>query len=387
MKRVSIVVLGLAVIATAPSVALANVVTPVIWASVFHLLVGNAFIGLLEGGLLAYCFQVRPVRGIALMILANYVSVWLGWLFLLSRIQDHFQPQLDNFWGLMWGMMGVAYLLTLSLEWPFVAWAVAGRPHWFARSCRASLLIQTTSYVLLCGWYGMVSVTSLYTEAFIVPLDEITIPEGILVYYIADDDGDVYVRDLKSGQTEKVFDLNSRDGHDRLSHTFVRQVSYDSPSQASEQFPSARDRIQLVAILESKDRNGPTEINLGVALLAESLAICGTDASPPPDRRDLPGYTPTSRLGSGCDSPWNFETGYWPRGGLSGVNAKTGETIWLALETPFAGWSVRRATLLPADVVLFQLGERQICVLDVVTRRVALLTFGRSPLAVLKPAL
>lgn len=57
-----------------PRLALANAGTPLMWAGALHLMFGNAFIGLIEGVILALYWRVRWGRSILLMIAANYVA-------------------------------------------------------------------------------------------------------------------------------------------------------------------------------------------------------------------------------------------------------------------------------------------------------------------------
>jgi hypothetical protein len=106
------------------------------------------------------------------------------------------------------------------------------------------------------------------------------------------------------------------------------------------------------------------------------------DAEPPNYARS---GRPASALGAALRSDWEFWPGYWPIEGLRGVN-KSGDTRQIALETPFAAWQVSYVTLLPTDKVLFQLGERQICVYDPAARTVALVARGRCPIPVLDDA-
>ena len=76
-----------------PSVAQANAGTPLMWAGMLHLFIGNAFIGLLEGILLIKLFKAPKMKAVGLMILANYFSAWIGGLFLHGpfRMQRTFQ--------------------------------------------------------------------------------------------------------------------------------------------------------------------------------------------------------------------------------------------------------------------------------------------------------
>src|SRR5262245_1918972 len=96
-----------------PAVALANVGTPLMWASAAHMVLGNACIGILEGALLSWFFKVNAYRAIAVMIVANYVSAWIGWAFLLPLVISRLDFNLYNAWPRMWGLVAAAYLLTL----------------------------------------------------------------------------------------------------------------------------------------------------------------------------------------------------------------------------------------------------------------------------------
>lgn len=354
--------LVLCVLLTIPSVALANVGTPLMWAGILHLFVGNAIIGLIEGGLLVAVYKTRPQHSVALMILANYVSAWVGWLWLFNLAVPRVQFNLYDFWIPFGAMVAFAYLTTLVLEWPFVAACFSGRPNLLRHSCAASLLVQTSSYVLLAGWYGMASGATLYTRMSIVPLDQISLPDGVIVYYIADEDGDVNRRNLESAQSEKVFVLNSKSEFDLL--------AFESPGG------------EIVAFRQPDGDYKP--VSIGIKLPLSDLPR--DEEGRVESRRQYvsPSEGQATRLGAAVDCPWSFRAGYWPIGGLSGENSRTGERIHFALETPFAAWAVRYPTILPNDCVLFQLGSRQICILEPSTRKVALVAFGRGPLAVLK---
>ena len=364
-KSQTIAFLTLGIALGTPSVVLANVGTPLIWATIFHLYVGNAFIGILEGTLLARVYIVPASRAVGLMILANYFSAWVGWAWLSGLLQDRADLNLYNAWTFIWGIVLVAYVATLLIEWPFVAGCFRGRENWFRKSCGASLLVQTVSYVLLFGWFYLVGVNSLLTDATIVSLDKIPLPSDVRVYYIAEADGDVYSMKLDTGLSEKVFDLNSRDDADCLSFE-------DSESQKGSQ--------EIVSLLESGD------VKTGI--------FVPKDACPQYDDHNVLRTSRFARagiaqgiaakLGTAFNSPWESNAGYWAAQGLSGENSKTGDYFRLALETPFIQWSVRHAMVLPTNKVLFQLGKRQICIFDPETRKLAVLSFGRGAVAVLE---
>jgi len=356
-----------------PAVALANVGTPLMWAGAAHLFIGNAVIGVLEGGLLAICYKVRAARSVWLMILANYFSAWVGYVWLASRINQRLELDLYYGWRLLWEMIAVAYVVTIVLEWPFVAGCFAGQRAWFRKSWVASLIVQSASYALLFCWYALASGTSLFTQMSIVPLEDLSLPDDILVYYIGEADGDVYVRELGTGRTDKVFDLDSKDENDCL-------------SISSDRSPSGDDRYALVAKSDSADVTNAQAIPIGIWARADELPHDDQGKVFIPETRTRPGGTDVPRLGAARDSPWSFYAGYWAISGLRGENSRTGDKIGFSFETPFAEWRVRHATLLPMERVLFQLGPRQICILEPETRRIALLTFGRGALAVVKSA-
>ena len=353
-----------------PSVATANAGTPLMWASALHMLFGNAAIGVFEGMLLASVFKVQMPRAVGLMILANYLSAWLGWAWLVGRIEKQIRFDLYNTWALLWLLVAVAYVVTIVLEWPFVAGCFVGKCNWFRRSCTASLMVQTVSYILLFGWYGLASGTSLYTKMSIVALDQVLLPDDVLVYYIADEDGDVYLRELSTGRTEKVFELNSTDRNDTLSFGGTGWQPGNPP--------------ELVVLLESGDINNPESIPVGVTVPEAAVPHDDDGRIERRGRFVSPSAGQATKLGAAAGSPWSFDAGYWPIVGLRGENHRTGEQIAFALETPFAQWAVRNAILLPTDRVLFQLGERQICVLEPESRKIARLTFGRGAVAVLR---
>lgn len=116
----------------------------------FHLFLGNALIGLFEGWLLARAFELPKRRCAWSLVLANYLSAWVG----LGLMPFFFHKYgVDIYTGLRvtWALVAATYLLTLLLEWPFVTLCFRKAPGWFPRSVKGSLLIQSASYILLFG--------------------------------------------------------------------------------------------------------------------------------------------------------------------------------------------------------------------------------------------
>jgi MFS family permease len=225
MKRQITLLLALLGLVAFPQHAWANAGTALMWAGMLHLVIGNALIGLLEGVLLSRFFGVARGKAIGVMIVGNYTSAWLGGLFIRGAIVKALPMDLTNGWRWFWVMAVVTYFLTLIIEWPFIAWTLRGTHKWLRRSVGASFMVQSASYVLIFGWYWMASGTSLYTKMSIVVPADLSLPESVLVYFIAPADGDVYKRRLLGGGEQKIYELHSTDRNDRL---FIRPSSPDT---------------------------------------------------------------------------------------------------------------------------------------------------------------
>jgi hypothetical protein len=362
-----VMVLGIAAL---PSATLANAGTPLMWAGMLHLVFGNLVIGLLEGYLLAKFFGLPKGKTVGLIILANYFSAWLGGLFLRGAIVGVFPLDLNNAWPFFWAMVGLTYLITITIEFPFVALAFRRDPQWLRKSIMGSLVIQTVSYLLLFGWYWLASGTSLYTRMEIVQLSAVSLPEKVLMYFIAADDGNVYRMNLATTERRKVFDLATTDANDRL---FVRASSENS------------NRWDLVARLVAEDRRNPKLITIERAFAAEAAPSWrSTHTDPTQEEGSWFNFGQAARLGTAKNSQWEVRSGFWPIEGLRGTQTNTGAQVHFSFETPFGTWNVRNATLLPSDKVLFQMGQDQICIFDPAAKRVALVTKGRGPIAVME---
>ena len=341
------------------------------WAGMLHLVIGNALIGVGEGALLAWLFSVPKGKSVAVMILANYASAWLGGLFIRGAIVDALPMDLTNGWSWFWVMVVVTYCMTLALEWPFIAWCFRGTQNWFRQSVRASLVVQSASYLLLFGWYWIASGTSLYTRMNIVAPADLSLPESVLVYFIAPADGNVYSRQLTSTREKKVFELHSTNRDDRL---FVRPSTMDT------------NYWDLVARIDTKDREGRL-VDVLTNMPVEAVPDWRSSHTDPPQYEGTWfSFGEVEGFRSATNAQWKFWAGFWPVERLRASHKTTGERVRFSYETPFGAWTVRNATQLPTDKVLFQLGDDQICAFDPVSRRVALLWHGRGPVPVIGKA-
>jgi hypothetical protein len=369
MKRYLLLVVAVLAVVAYPQRAWANAGTPLMWAGMLHLAFGNLVIGIGEGLLLAWLFSVPKGKSVLVMIPANYASAWVGGLFLRGAIVRELPMDLNNGWRWFWVMVALTYCMTLVLEWPFIAWCLRGTQGWFRRSVRASLVVQSASYVLLFGWYWGASGTSLYTKMNIVAPSELSLPESVLVYFIAPRDGNVYTRQLAGGDERLVYDLHSTDANDRL---LIRASTPDT------------NAWDLVARVEIGERRDPKSVVIRTNMQVEAAPDRGsTQANPPRSEGTWFNFGEAPPLGSAREGRWEFRSGFWPIEGFRASNKGSGEIVRFSYETPFGAWAVRNAVHLPSDKVLFQLGDDQICAFDPASRKIALLWRGRGPVPII----
>jgi len=343
-----------------PAVVFANSGTPLVIATIFHLILGNALIGLLEGVLLARIFKLPMIKTLLLLVLANYFSAWIGGLF-INTVLHYFPLDINSAWQFLWIMTAVTYFITLILEFPFVCltFREAHNPKWLKNSILGNLLVQTISYVLLFVWYWSASGISLYTQTDVVKLSEIKLPGNVQIYFISDNDGNVYMMNPGETMPHKIFELKSQEKNDRL---FIRK----SPSDGNKW-----DLIDTAKLINVKE-----------AFTADAVPSWQYNREKEPDT--WRNFGSAARLGSAQNSKWDFWSGFWPVEGLRGKQSGTGRPAGFSFETPFAAWVVRNVTLLPDDKVLLQLGDNQICIFDPDKKQIALIAKGRGPTAIIK---
>ena len=353
---------GLAVLLLSPATAQANAGTPLIWATMLHLVIGNLLIGVFEGYLLAKIFKLPKLKSILLMIFANYVSMWLGGVLLVSLVGGLIPVDISSGRWIYPGLILLSFIVTLLIEYFFVFWAFKGVQERGKKAWKGTFLTQTLSYIILFGWYGMCSYTSLYTENKIVPLFDMELPKEITIYFISTEDGNVYSGNLAEQNWKKVCDVDSQRRWDCLNVW---------PSEAN------TNLWDLVYCEQGK----------GSRVILEDIA---QDASPFFYRENSPfvdPWIPRSKIpqvGEAKQSFWHFGNGFWAAEGFWGRNKKNNEEVRVALEIPYQWqWYVRLVTHLPTDKALFQLGFEQICLYDPVKKQVALVAKGKGPVAVI----
>lgn len=368
--------LAFAIMCILPLSAQANSGTPLMLATGLHLVFGNLLIGTLEGVLLAFVFKQSYVKCAGWMILANYISALVGYYGLDVFLQSGIDLHLYNVERWQWVMAGVSYVLTLVLEWPFVAFCLRRKPAWFKQSLMGTLLTQTTSYLLLFGWYWLASANSMLTRAMVVSPSEITTPANVVMAYIAQRDGDVYQRRLSAGDETRLLSLHSSNRYDRV--CIANGPSNSVPNHIVVRVqPGSEETARLIPItlsgieqIEYPTDNSQIELFDAYNILQDAYGL-------------FPTYWELPRLAQATNSDWRFRFDVYPFEGLEARNTKTKAFFRIALEMPIARWEVRNATHLPGDQVLFQLGDSQICLFDKSSGKLAVIARGRGPIALL----
>jgi hypothetical protein len=332
--------LGIAGVALGcPASALADVGTPMLWASTFHLLLGNALVGVFEGWLLAWVFGLPRKRSMGLMIVANYLSAWLGFL-LLGSLFSRFVTDLESGGRITLLLVALAYALTLVVEWPLVALCFRGTPRGFGRSLRGSVLVQSASYLLLFGGYWMLSGTSLYTRMKVVPPDQIEPPHGVVMYFISSADGDLHRQELGQATDVRIAALGSTERRSdclRLEASSVDSNRWDLVAVVWREKEQQRETVVLVPGITTWQQMSDKQV-------ARAYQYGGWGNA-------------ALQIGTATNSHWRFRWTVWPDLGLWGNDGT--RKFAMAFGTPFGGWSPYRAIELPGEKLLVQLEQRK----------------------------
>lgn len=310
-------------------------------------------------------FRAGSPRAFPSMIAANYVSAWVGGYMLLFGLAEKLDITINNVWLWLWLFWIAAFVVTCGLEFPFVVAALWKRGRSLAQIVLACLLLNLVSYLLLTGLYRSASRMTLVTEFRVVPIQEIAPQLPYRLFYITGDGKEVVESDLSGTSVRKVFSVP-------LGRQPIRLLAR----------PNETGRYDLHLVYEP---GGPHPLYEVVqkdfacyAPLDYVLAVRGEWN--PEEAWSYYFHVPAI----GEPSLWTFEIGFWPIEGISATNRVTGEATSWGVETPWVQWAVRNAVQLDGDLLLFQLGRDQICLLDPQTRRIALLVRGFGPLVAMK---
>ena len=358
-RRSALLILTIALL---PATASANAGTPLMWASMLHLVFGNAIIGFIEGLLLSRIFKCPTWRSIPGLIAANYVSAWVGGILVSGVLSPLPDITIENIRFWFCSFVVIAYLVTLLIEYPFFWFVMRSQERCLVRAVKATALVNAISYVLLFGWYWMASGTSMMTQLQVVSTGSLTPRDEYALFFISTDGRQILQTDLNGQHRSVLSQVVAPHRNDRLFARRNSKTGYD-----------------LFIHLDLDDRDK----------VREDLIAANFSDLAPVDWRISEGHSektegtwfnfgPAPSLASKSD--WKFSTGFWPIEGIKADNKKEKATTRLSLETPFAAWIARNATQVEGDLVVFQLGDNQICILDPESRRIALIARGKGPI-------
>jgi hypothetical protein len=340
------------------SVLLANAGTPLIWAAAFHLVVGNALIGLLEGWLLIRLYGLRATRTVPIVIVGNYFSMFIGqWsVAWVASWSEH--VTILNVQGFLFLTALAFFVATVVLELPFVLAALWKNDRWIRRSVNGSLVAQTASYGVLFAYYWNVSAVSMLTQANIQRDIGFAAEPSHSIFFVGSADRHLYEVALDGSEPRRVGELGRATEFARL---FLRQ---------------SRDGEALDLCLADRDANVQTlVVRVAVDLPTESSSPHGNEQDSWWEFGAALDLRPSDELAT------EVETGFWPVEGIVVRQGSAGVPLRLALETPFVAWYARCATALPGNQVIFQLND-QIVLFDIESRKLGLVARGYGPLVI-----
>lgn len=333
---------------------LANAGTPLILSGAFHLFIGNTIIGVIEGWMLTRWFRFSR-KSAVVMIAANYASAWAAFN-IVTRIPPD-QANINNVVFHLLSAVLVSWLLTIVIEWPFVAFSLRPGNALFRRGFIPNLVVQTVSYIAMIAWYAWLGEISLITSTKPANARELPLPASVIIYFIGGDGA-----------------IHSLDGTSTVPTRITGPLERKPDRLLAMPIDGARNEANLCALMDDQK----TELVLRVP--AHSIISENEGGEP---QKSWFNFGNAPLLGDPAFNPWKVRSGFWALEGLRAENVSTGESYHLALESPFLMWHVRSTILLPDGKLLFQLGRNQICLLDLPTRRIRLLANGRGPAAVI----
>ncbi|MBI3920734.1 MAG: hypothetical protein HY318_04885 [Armatimonadetes bacterium] len=351
--------------------AWANGGTALFTASMFHLLYGNALLGIIEAWVVGMLFRL-PFRGsVGTLIAANYFSAFFGVeLVQHLSLSDSFTTFLLKrdvfFWlpRLMCVLVVLAFLITVVLEWPFFYWVLRRQEKTVGRSLLASVVAQSLSYSLLTPLYYSASQFGFLRDFAVERSLSFAERKDCAIYYVSPLDGNVHRRQL-----------------DGSAHLVVGRTHMPK----GELFLRRSDSGQDWDLWMRKHGELQTDIEVCKSVAANNKTVGELQTEAWAGKSEWTGAAdrlPINDLRGETEPDWRAGVTLWPDSALVAENAKTGATLRVALETPFLTWRVSGASLLPGDQVVMEFGD-QVVLLDLNQRKIGLIAVGRSPVAVL----
>jgi hypothetical protein len=336
------------------------------WVGFFHLTVGNAIIGIGEGVLIGRLFRGNYGKTVFAMIAANYLSMFIAVVLLDWRGT----PMSQHLTGVTFENVGRVLLVATLLcilgsavfEWPFCWLGLHGAPRRFRNSFLAVVVAQLASYAVLIPWYASAGSFSALTGVERTDPAEFAKDAASMVYFVDAATGDLCRVRANGAGRETVVEA---DFDDPLLRLYAVPTDDRRDVQVWARWGRRTDEAHVFTL--------PIEV-----ALRNDVRLFGSEgetiddwgwSSKAIDQRPME------------ERPWRIRFGHWAGEGLSAEHVESGETVRIALETPFLNWRSRRATVLPCGQVIYQLGD-QVVLLDLDTRRLGVLAYGRGPLVI-----
>ena len=339
---------------------IADAGTPLMWAGLAHLTIGNLLIGLIEAAIVRWRFAKRASpRLIASIVAANYLSCIAGYL-LISAFAGRVVALIGgplpvySLSRIMVSLAVASFVVTILLEWPFF-WIALSRSAGVRRSLIATVLANAASYLVLLAWYWLASATPARWGVTLVRANALPPIPNARIFYISPNGKDVMQMRLDGSAPRNFCALPSPALNGVLGFS---EEPHDN-SWELQMVPDWNQSIRNVA------RIGPG---------------CATTRPANPDDWTYNSNHPDDLEASG---KWSVWTGFWPWRGIGCANELDGTRFQImAVEMPWLGWRSCNATVLPDDQLVFQLGE-QIIRVDLKRRLAAAIAAGHGPVVIL----
>ena len=306
----------------------ANSASALVFETPKDLIMINSLIVLLEGLLISKIWKISRLRCVLIMSIANLISASMGVSFTRIGIVSLDVTIESAKWVLTITMISLL-ILTLVLEYPFVAWIASGLNITSTQKIRALLIVHFVSYsIIVLPWYFFINHFSL------LKLDPTTVEalgeDPHRLAFISRDRKKIMLYNLTS---HKIVGSYPFEGS--ISHLTPWYFSSDLEFEQSQFLPSSEDnRWSRVAVRQLRDPE-----TLEVELEA--------------------------------DSDW--------KNGLRIRDSRSGSEDFYKLKTPSIDWDISSVTQIRDGLVVFELGRNQICLADFRKKKIALIDRGFDP--------
>jgi hypothetical protein len=334
-----------------------------------RLLCANLIIAQIEASILRRFFKLPRLKLFGWMVAANYFSAIVGVILLEILgivVSARFQPMVFHLRGYLMTMFVIAMVLSFVLELPFVIAALRKEPGTMRRSVFACAAAQLGSYAVLFPIYFMVTRVRLASNVKPVDSLEFVTEKSAAILFLSPDRRSVYRKRLDGSQSRKLLEIG-----DPTPSEWRRNLTIVKASDAQ------RCDLWLTESWNYHLANGTGSDRL----LREGI----TQHYPQRDYNTLSEAVDWRPV---IARQWSVDTAsnaYAPHLGLKADNAATGEAIQFVVDTPFTTLLSGCPTFLPGGQLVFEMSG-QILVLDLKTRKLALVAYGHSPVVVLEGA-